>query len=320
MIRTGNSMSQLDIAERCGLAPGISKLHGRGNRAMMGRAFHAKAAEQSGHELLQAALTERDRDEIDRWHIPEDVISLDLRYSMALKETKVAIDNLGCGHFANETTPYLTTGILDFAWQKGRVVYVGDIKASMRTPSATPHSLQLHAYGIAYSGAVGVEHYCTGIWGAEEGQWWWADRVFDRNVMLGRVMTAAANTESTGTTGPHCGECYSRLHCPEYVMPFACAESVLGPVAAGQIPTSESAATLLLTCKRAKEVAAKAEEQLKAWVRAGELEVRNGSKVWTPCWTSGRKIVSKSALEADGLLEKYTETGNGFWSMRWSKG
>jgi hypothetical protein len=225
----------------------------------------------------------------------------------------------------------LTEGTLDFCWVvevNGETwVYVGDLKRSKWTLSYDPESLQLHTYGIGAALKFEAVGYVTGVWAAIEGEWRWGTEMVrldsDRCAeVYQRIYHAALNKDEQASTGPHCDECYQRMHCPDHLMPAALGATWLAPVSEGILPTPDSARECLEQIKTVRALADKAEDQLKALVKGGHLKVlsADGKKHWVPCESKGRESTSvKAVREAFGdEAEKAIKMGPPIVSMKWT--
>lgn len=331
--RTGNTFSQLDISQFCGLAPQLGRQYGAGRAAVISRCWHAQCAGQPEATRLFVQLTDREREAMRAWGRPVTVRTMGvvLDYESAEKEVWAALDEWGFAVEPKDGATVLCVGQLDFGWvreSKGhKIAYVGDLKASLNCLSADPESLQVHGYGIAYAQLRGCTHYTTGIWGAEQGEWKWSSRVIELgspeySAILERVIAAASNTAKVGSLGSHCSECWSRLHCPEYTLPESLAGTELEPVAQGVMPDPAKAARLLMLCKRAEDVADKCKEQLKAWVSSGKLRVVNedGTMEWRLVEMPGRTSVSLEDMRSAGIdLKPFEKKGQPYSFPRWCK-
>ncbi len=320
----GARMSALPIAQYCGQAPKLGEKHGAGRAAAMSTAFHALCANDNSK---LAFLTQTEKDEIATWKRPADiVISADetLRYADADKELTVGLDTWG--GFTTAESQAITIGHLDFAWAtKGGVAFVLDIKKTIWTTSDGPESLQLHAYAMAYSELRGCHSYVTGLWIAEDGEYLFAKEPVDLGSARARQIWSqidhAAMNDGGFATGPHCRNCWSRLHCPEYIFPALCGSAIdkLSALALGQ-EMPEDAFDIWAEIRRCKDVYERAEENLKEAVRRGATKVvdpENGQR-WAQLEMPGRKSLDRKKLEADGIdLTKYESLGRPYTTARW---
>ncbi|MDX2253264.1 MAG: hypothetical protein NW202_13345 [Nitrospira sp.] len=323
----GHRPSSLPIARFCGLAPSLSS--GIVTRAAVkGTAFHGLC---SGDPKALDTLTEEERADVSSWIRPTNVDMGDgvpLRYVDAVVEQPIGL--LESGGWCEADDPQaMTAGTPDMWWEPAtvgdqRVLYLGDIKSSEFT--SEPMSLQLLAYAFAVAAKVDATHFCTGIWAAKEGRWWWGDVVdlsSDRALELfAQVKHAALNTGTDYVTGGHCSGCYGRSRCPAWLMPPEAAETSLAPltVDTARDLTSAKALELLLVCKRVTEMADKVTDILKAWAQ-DHGGIVDGDKVWGPISCPGRMSLDRKALDADhpGLLKKYEKQGKGYEKYDWRK-
>lgn len=327
-------MSSLPIAQYCGLAPKLYAEHGAGRAAAMSTAFHALCA---GNESPMLSLTAAEREELSEWKKPADVIvdgtPLPLHYDDANLELEVALSH---GGYPCQASSAMVVGHLDMGWIRPMggnrtIAFVGDIKKSRWTTVDGPETLQLHAYGLAYAQEAECDGWTTGIWLPIDGEWIWSERV----IMLGseehaeiwaKILWACDSEDlarQSASTGPHCDNCYARLHCPEFTLPAVLSTTELGPVAAGMVPSPEQAAKMLRWISALdgdNGLLAKAKGQLKQWVGRGELVVEDGDKVWGAVQMPGRKSLNRKKLEASvGDLSAFETVGAPYDQFRWLK-
>lgn len=319
-------MSSLPIAKFCGLAPKLYGQFGSGRAAAISSAFHAKCA---GDSSLLARLTKEELDEVEDWKEPTGVDlgnGVVLTYDAAVKELEVCLSPMGtsCGR-----DQALTVGHLDFAWivsDEGNrsIAYVADIKKS-RWASAGPDTLQLHAYALAYALANDCYGYCTGIYIPTEQLWQWSNQLIEigsdeQAEIWGQIVAAATNQSETGSWGPHCSNCYARLHCPEYLFPAALAPTLLGPLAeGGALPSAEKLGELVRVLQAGEKVFEVARERLKEAVRRGEAKVVDGEQMWVPVNTKGKESWDSEKLGAalGGDASTYRKRGPDYPQYRW---
>ena len=330
MIR-GHRMSLLEITQYCALAGSLSQQYGTGRAALVSRAYHARLAGAPDAQRLFSGLTSDEADDVVEWKVPVDVILEDvvLRYEDAEKEVAVALDALGDYVDPTDTCEAITVGHLDFAWiveRKGQKwAYVADLKRSIWTPSYDPESLQLHAYGRAYAKKNECAGYITGCWAAIEGVWRWAREAYSfdeigTDLIWDKIYFAATNKGNTGTRGDYCDSCFSRLHCPEYLLPAALLETPLAALCKrtgdGIVPTDDEASVCYDHIKAGKALFEAAEEQLKSMVKAGAVHVyldEDHRYQWAPVEQKGREKLDEAKLkEALGDLTPYKTRGAPF--------
>lgn len=326
--RVGNRISLLPISEFCGKAPVLSEQYGAGRAAAMSSAFHAAQAGAPDAPALASRLTDVEREEIAGWHSPATVVlhpGCTLDYQHAEKEVEVVLQE---GELD-------IVGHVDFAWIyddafdgfDGRIAYVADIKKSVWTTTEGPESLQLHGYGMAYAKARGCDAYVTGLWCATEGEWLWAKEMVvldsDRGrAILERIKFAAENRSDEASTGEHCGRCWSRMHCPEHLLPAALGETWLAPVAEGG-DISLVDASFIHKLGALEKMIDVAKEQAKAAVKRGLLRVRDPEtgKIWAPVETKGRVSVDAGKLKAElgDDAKRFMRQGAPYDQFRWVK-
>lgn len=304
-----NRMSILGVTEYCGLAGILGAQYGSGRAAAMGQAYHARI---SGNPCPR--LTPEEEEIVNSWPLPVETEAADgtkLRVSEAERELEVRLP-LGNGQEC--------VGHLDCAWAvniqrlKGedcRVAYVVDFKKSLFT-STGPSSLQLLAYGAAFAKARECSYFTTGIYVAELGEWHWLPTVIqvgsDAHTLLeARILSAAGNLSSVGSTGAHCNDCWSRLHCPEWT---SFAES----------KDTGDLMDRLLRAQAQKLIAERTIENIQEAVRRGEavLKDEKTGKRYLPINMPGRKSLDRDALfKAIPEASKFERQGKPYQQFRW---
>lgn len=195
---------------------------------------------------------------------------------------------------------------------------------------------QLHAYALASTPEGGSYRTCLLLFGDGQVEALWSKRyaaeggVCDTrdgavryeswDPILARITAVndRSGGEPKGTTGPHCGACYPRLHCPNWALPAHQGPTELAPLTAPGGITKDNAGKALLAVMAVEEVAAKARDQLKAWAAEnGPIVV--GGRQWGPVVMPGRMSVDTAALEAAGLYERFARVGRPFTQFRMTK-
>jgi hypothetical protein len=330
---TGHRPSSLPTAQFCGQSPILGAQYGSSRLAHMGTAFHAICSGTATEEMF-LRLSPDERAEIDTWHPPADVDvgGATLRYADAEKELAVGLAADGT-YVApgddNEPAECLTGGTLDLAWvhevDGKRIAYVGDLKKARWSVSDGPQSLQLVAYALAYADWHGVDYWCPGIWDCTEGVWQWGKLVdfysLESAAWLAVVQAAASNTGEY-VTGAHCRGCWSRLHCPEFVLPATVVGTALAPLAEGRGITHDNAHEVLHFIQSATDVLKAARSTIEAWVaQNGPIKDPVTGKVWRAINMPGREGVDIKALKAalGDDATPFIKRGLGFQQYRWLK-
>ena len=243
---TGHRMSALPLASKCAQSALLSAAHGSSVLALKGQAAHARfAGQQDRYRQLRAKLSSTEALEVDSWERPRDLSfkargeTVCLNYEQADKELEVAIDEDGL-YCSATSERALSVGHLDMAWvhqfkDGTRVAYIGDAKKSAWTAVDGPDTLQASAYGFAYASKMACQGFVSRLWIYEDSRWLWSTQYHELEStetmdLLEIVLAAAGNTDGEAITGPHCWNCYGRLHCPEYLLPAASARE-LGVIA-----------------------------------------------------------------------------------------
>lgn len=333
--KTGNRISLLPISEYCGLAAKLSEEHGAGRAAAMSSAFHAQQAGASDAKEKLARLTQEERQTISTWQKPSDVrisspvgprgqfTELVLTYAEAEKEQPVGLTYNGEW---SPTGDVLTCGTMDFAWVRDGVAYVGDMKKT-RWSCSGPESLQLLGYGYAWARKHGCHLFAVGLWLIEEAEWVWSDKFyevdgFESLELWSRIRFAAENHDGQASLGDHCDGCYGRLHCPEYTLPAAHADTVLSAAAVGgAIDDPEQLAALLLYAQRIKGVIDKVYELAKEAARRGApVKHPTNGTVFGFVNCKGREALNQAKLfAAIPQATEFVERGAPYQQARWLK-
>lgn len=330
----GHRMSSLPLTQFCGQAPAIrEKFSGSADRpAVQSSYFHAVCAGRAEEAArLRPQLTPEQLEDVDGWfkpapcvlEYPEGKISLD--YADATKELEVRIDE--DGEWCEDPIKAMSVGHLDFAWTReyggARVAFIADIKRTKWTVR-DPNSLQLLAYGWAYSKFIGADAFVPGIWAAQEGEWAWGDWVsmseLDNLDLWWRIRHAATNT-GPASTGPHCRDCFVRLHCPQFVFPEAPEQlrhlSVFSEN--GPEPDPVNVADAVLWAQSVKDVADRILENAKEYAKRGnEVRAADGRK-WSVTMRAGNSYLDRKKLDKEhpGLAEQYMRKGNPYPVATW---
>lgn len=326
-------MSSLPLTQFCGQSPVIrAQFSGTADRpAVQSSYFHAVCAGRSEEAArLRPQLTPEQLEETDAWHKPaecqvdwgDSVFALE--YEHADKELEVVIRDDGESCAADDPRA-MTIGHLDFAWHfQGRnVALIADIKRSAWTV-ATPNSLQLLAYGWAYAKRTGAEGFIPGIWAAIEGTWTWGDYVsmsdFDNIDLWWRIQHAATN-DGPASIGPHCRNCFARLHCPEWTFPSSeRSANALAVMQEGAEVTPVSMADAVLWAQSVKDVADRVLENAKEYARRGNKVATADGREFRVSMRQGRETADIKALKKDlgAEAQKYLKRGESFPYPSWS--
>lgn len=328
-------MSSLPLTQFCGQAPVIrAQRSGSADRAAIQSSyFHALCAGRTDETArLRPALTEEELTDAESWHKPA-TCTLDypqgkvvLDYADAETELEVMIG--ADGETVADAAQAITVGHLDFAWPIAyagrRVVFVADIKRSAWTVR-NPNSLQLLAYGWAACKRWGADAFVPGIWAAQEGEWSWGDwhdlDPFDSQDLWLRIRHAALN-DGPASTGPHCRNCFARLHCREFVFPKP--ETAAGALAVfaenGPEPTPESVADAVLWAQSIKDVAERVLDNAKEYARRGNKVLTADGREYRVSMRQGRETADIKRLKADlgEDAKKYLRRGESFPYPSWS--
>lgn len=223
----------------------------------------------------------------------------------------------------------LTEGTADYAHVKDGLVTIVDYKKREQYFAgrlADPdENMQLHAYGLAWALRYGANAYRTVIllFGDGEVQPIWSTNCYTAvpwgegvNATpwlpyLDRIRAVQARKGERAakglgrprpTEGPHCVQCYQRLHCPAWMYPAAEGGTQLAPLAKPGGITKDNAGPLLLYVLAVREAADRAQEMLKAFAMENGGQIVVGERKWKPVTMPGRKSgPSVAELEANNL-------------------
>lgn len=173
-------------------------------------------------------------------------------------------------------------------------------------------NLQLHAYGLAMSGAQEFVYrrYQTCLLlfgdGAVQEVWSRTYSVAEASPILERIRKiqvrekARGDKRPVGLSGGHCLQCYERRNCPHWVLPATAPETALAPLASPGGLTAENSAHVLTAWVQLGELYDRVKVLLQEYTtREGPITV--GEKTWGPHTVRGRRSAAVQDLERDGL-------------------
>lgn len=187
-------------------------------------------------------------------------------------------------------------------------------------------NLQLHAYALAHALRDGYQRYrtCLLTFGGGTAEALWSKtytevewRPFlDRIRGISLAPAPVEGKDPPGRAGPHCTDCYARIHCPHWALPAHAGPSALQPFTEAGGLTQDNIERAYLAVKAVKEMVGRAEERLRAYRGVhGPGSVVVGEKAWEPVQVQGRKTADIEALERDGL-SGYVRQGRPFEQWR----
>lgn len=327
----GHRMSKLPITQYCGLAGKLGEEAGSIRPGVMSKWFHANCGEQwEEAQKLWLQLGDDEREEVKLWY-PPVTVTLDgllLEYKDAEKELEVALDDKG--NYVDPTLgDYISLGHLDMAWVRqvsgGKRAYIGDIKRSRHTVKDSTNSLQLHAYGFAYSSRNGCNSYRVGIWQAMDGVWVWGSSVVDlessaASDIWDRILHSATNVDESPNKGAHCQQCWGRMKCPAYTLPAALNGTAMEPLVKGEL-TPDKALEVLQLCEQMKDMAALGFDSIQRYVRAGGKVVDPVTGLtYKAVECNGKESISKGAfVKKYGLDYDVIKRGRPYQRWDWVK-
>lgn len=324
--------SSLPIVRYCGAAGPLGQSHGAGRAAAMGTAWHAicddPGLEKAETRAALASLTNDERAEVLARPRPTDVDlgeGVVLRWAEATRERPVFADRdlRPCRPEAAAIT-----GHPDAYWICDGVVYVADLKSSMRHVEDGPASLQLQAYGLILAHEAEAHGYTCGIFAADTASWTWMDRVvevdsWDAAEVVAAIQAAIDMPQDEYRPGPWCSSCWSRWHCPQHVVPNI--EGTLAALVDGDGPaTPEEALKALRVYERAVDTLKVVKAALEAYAEAHDgIRDPEAGKVWRKVVASkGGTRIDTKRLRADhpDLVAQYTvPTPPRSLGFRWCK-
>lgn len=219
------------------------------------------------------------------------------------------------------TGELITKGTPDIVWIHENKVLVVDLKKREQYFAGrltdVDRSLQLHAYALAWAIRSGASSYkmaylCFGEgdanfvwsmdWNVEADSNSFLDRM--RRIIEKSNANGARGTRPVATAGPHCTQCYQRMHCPQWLLPAheGSQPSALAPLTQPGGLTVDNAGKALMTVMALEEAAEKARDILKSFV-AEHGPIFLGDRQWGPTMVQGRRSgPSVSELEALNLM------------------
>lgn len=187
-------------------------------------------------------------------------------------------------------------------------------------------NLQLHAYAIGEAQRRGYPKYRTALllfgegdvealWSKEYTRVEWLPILAEiENICAQEIL--GHDSPPTGKAGPHCTDCYSRLHCPHWALVAQGVDSALEPLSRPAEITPEVAGRAYLALKAHEDRIKRAKEILKGYrLVRGEGSVVVGDKQWGPTQQPGHRTADVAALERDGL-SKYIKKGQPYEQWR----
>jgi hypothetical protein len=329
--------SQLGISRFCGKAAQLGEGRGAGRAAAMSTAFHALMADSPHASDLIALLTKDEQEKLRSWKKPEPLVlvesddaavRVELDYRKALRELLVGLDENG--DYADPTKQdVLVRGHVDCAWivdlPTMRVAYVTDWKKSEFTCTEGPDDPQILSYSMAVADRYLCHAYVPAIYSLEEGQWSFGELTelgSTRHAAHWQLVRAAAQNDGEFATGPHCLSCWSREHCPEFLLPAAAFNGTeLEPFTKPGALTPDVAISALMKAKALQKVCESVIENVKAYATHNRVYDSTTNKVYKPVMVSGRTTLDRAALEyhMGDKLRNYEKKGAPFVQMKWVK-
>lgn len=313
----GNRMSSLPIARFCSGAGKLGEIFAAGRAAAMSTAFHALASGADGAGDLINLLSDTEKEEVSGWNIPEDVALDDgevLSYAAATCEEAIMMD--GNGEFTESEDEAVSKGHPDMYWivehkrddddpAPLRVCYLADMKKTEFSAADGLESLQLMAYALTLASKYQCDEFAVGVWVITDGTWDWSDRYsmedFDKTAaILAQVIAAAKNTDGEFCVGPHCRDCWDRLHCKEWLLPFGDPAAKLAAFAKEGGITPDNALEAIEYAQGAKRVLDAVLETLKAYSKLSKGVSDGKGKIWKEVYSKG----GKTKFNTTRLLEK----------------
>ena len=313
----GNRMSSLPIARFCSGAGKLGEIYAAGRAAAMSTAFHALASGAEEAKDLINLLGKDEQEEVAGWNIPEDITLDDgevLAYAAATCEEAVMMD--GNGEYTESEDEAVSKGHPDMYWivehkrddddpDPLRVCYLADMKKTDFSAVGGLDSLQLMAYALTLSSKYQCDEFSVGIWNITDGTWDWSERYsmedFDKTAsVLAAVVAAAKNTDGEFCVGTHCRDCWDRLHCKEWLLPFGDPAAKLATFAVEGGITPDNALEAIEYAQGAKKVIDAVLETLKAYSKINKGVSDGKGKIWKEIYSKG----GKTKFNTKRLLEK----------------
>lgn len=309
----GTRFSALPASELCGHVRTLAEKYPAGSRyTLMGTARHSTATDADREKL-----TAEERAELATLApFPKDkVVPADAEYYR--EEPELAIDEAGRAvQFGAESA--VAQGHPDHVWLHAGIAYVVDMKPD--TERYHPLMLQNCAAGFALANLYDAAYMRLGIWGYRDGKLRWNDGgpiALDspQAAELWRRVLFSATRDREAITGPHCGDCYQRLHCEHRLLPAAvgAANGDLALMAEGghELWSAERAIKGAVTLKALRDIEKNASEALENYVASQGGRVAHGGMELVIADVAGRNYADTQALLRDGLTRYVRKTKAG---------
>jgi hypothetical protein len=249
-------------------------------------------------------------------------------------QESISVTDPKSGEEITRGTPDIVFIAPDVSFPAQKHVIVVDLKKreqyfAGRLPDVE-RSLQLHAYALAWAIRSGASSYkiCYLLFGDGDATAVWSPTFVEATWVhfLDRLRRIAekCNANAVGghrpppTAGPHCTQCYQRLHCPSWLLPAHQGEGALVPLSRPGGLTTENAGAALLTVMAIEEAAERARALLKDFATVNGPIVL-GDRQWGPSLTQGRRSgPSIQELEALNLMH-LIKPGKPFLQWRLTK-
>lgn len=208
----------------------------------------------------------------------------------------------------------ITEGTMDVgAYGKDSVVVVDWKKREQWDAgrlSHPDHNDQTFAYGLAAAMAAGKDHtyqVCLVLFGGGRVEPIWSHKYWPDNTdpNLERIIATCEKRQSDpkGTSGPHCGQCYPRIHCPHWAK------------RAESDPDPKDGTALILAAKAMEENARRYRELARDLVDYhGPFRV--GSQEYRRVMMPGRVTADVDAMDKAGIFERFSKVGSAYPSYR----
>lgn len=305
--------SSLDQAEMCGHALTLAEKYPAGSRrTLMGTARHPDATDADREKL-----TAEEREELATLapFPAQDIVPADAQWYQ--QEVRIALDREG--RFVNyDAEDRIGRGRADAVWMQAGIAFVVDVKPD--TERYHPLSLQNCAYGFGLANLWGASHMRLGIWGYRDAKMRWNSEgpiALDspQAAELWRRVLFAATRDREAITGPHCGDCYQRLHCEHRLLPAAvgAANGELATMAEGghELWSPERAIKAYQVLKALRDIEKNASETLENYLVQQGGRVTFGGHELVMSDIAGRNYADTQALIRDGLTRYVRKTRAG---------
>lgn len=279
--------SQLQIAERCGLAPVLAARYPTdSDAAAEGRLIHEQIARclTTGEEPpgadVRAAV-----DYASRWPATARLVEHDLEL---VRDGKV-----------------VTRGRADLVVREAARVVVVDWKTGRGPAHGASEDLQIATYAAAAAAECGADRALVVLARLGGGECRPDEAELGAAELDAAARRAAAvqDRPAVAHPGDHCAACWSRMYCHAWTLPAHVGPSALAPFESATQITSEQYEAALRAVAAMREAADRVEKRIRLDATSGVVIRRHDGAVYSPTVVPGRRTVSVADAMAAGRAD-----------------